>query len=137
MIPLDFGVIVAKANEDWVERVREATNTFKKVLCKTKAQHVTLEFQVLYRDSISLAAGFKGDLFKLSCLTGALTAVSWEATGRTPTLLKPAEWKGQLPKDIVEARIVKHYSKQGVVWPGIPNHAMDAVGMGFAVRGLL
>lgn len=136
--PVSWGVIVAKGNsKEWVERVRGIGAQFKQVIQNAKAAHVILEWQELFRSGVSMASATKGDLFKLSVLTGALTAISWEYTGRTPELKKPMEWKGQLPKEIVEKRVIQHYQNRGLPAPAIPNHAMDAVGMGFARRGLL
>ena len=138
LTPTHFGVLVAKGNgAEWMERVRGIATQFSQILKRHKPGQVILEFQELYPGATSMTSGFRGDLFKLSLATGAMCCVSWEYTGQTPILKRPREWKGQLPKDIVELRVKKHYEKAGLAFPHIPNHAMDAVGMGFAQRGLL
>lgn len=73
----------------------------------------------------------KGDLVKLAQLIGAYKATSY-LEGVSFNLVSVMEWKGQLPKKVVNDRILK-------VWPecACTNHDFDAVGIGLWKMGLI
>jgi len=92
---------------------------------------VVFEFQELWSgSSTSMAAGSKGDLFKLTFLTGRLAQVAYDA-GAEVVLVKPGEWKGQLSKKAVDRRIDR------ALGLAFGNHVSDAVGMGLAMQRVL
>ena len=72
-----------------------------------------------------------GDLVKLSLLTGSLLNVA-RVAGFTPSLVKPSEWKGQLPKVIAHDRIARILKKD---LNGMSEHARDAIGIGLFALG--
>lgn len=97
----------------------------------TGSKTVVIEMPRLFAgDAKSMASAKKGDLFKLSYLVGALALQAKQITGNVAVLVEPAEWKGQLPKDVMLRRMVR-------VWPalGVTSHVADACGIGLAAQG--
>lgn len=69
-----------------------------------------------------------GDLQKLTLLVGILAATAARALANVQ-LVTPSQWKGQLPKDVVQRRLETHYgSKLNKL--NIQTHAWDALGIG-------
>ena len=100
-------------------------------LAQLKTRHVVIEFPELWSGSaISHAAGIKGDLFKLTFLVGRYAEVC-ERTGATCTLVTPMEWKGQMPKEVIDKRILLAINRK------FPDHVSDAVGIGLAIQDKL
>jgi hypothetical protein len=50
-------------------------------------------------------------------------------------LVKPSEWKGQLPKSVVERRLRVTLGNSVCRDLGIESHAWDAIGIGLWARG--
>ncbi len=97
---------------------------------------IVMEFQDLWTNSdTSMAAGKKGDIFKLSFLTGGFIRTYVKEAERQYAraglwyLTLPGDWKGQLSKVAVDRRIKRLIGKT------YPNHVSDAVGMGLAYQG--
>ena len=72
----------------------------------------------------------KGDMQKVTVLTGWL-AHAFHARNSTVVLVPPSEWKGQLPKDVVQYRVEKRMGKALVKQLGPKSHAWDALGIGY------
>lgn len=74
-----------------------------------------------------------GDLGKLTFLTGMICGKILNYD-QSLTLVRPFEWKGQLPKDVCERRI---RSILGEDFPKnkLSNHAVDAIGIGLWAQG--
>jgi hypothetical protein len=88
--------------------------------------HVAIEMPA-YQEGATRQMGWKtGDLQKLTLLVGYLCADDWGAV----TLVTPREWKGQLPKAVVEQRIVRTLGADRCAALGVKTHAWDAVGIG-------
>jgi Holliday junction resolvasome RuvABC endonuclease subunit len=86
-----------------------------------------IESQQVYRGSAqSMASATSGDLIELAQLTGAIWWL-FAQTGTATHIFTPQQWKGQLPKNVVEMRVAKHFPDTY-----FPNHALDAVGMGIS-----
>jgi len=120
------------AKESWEAQVCTITSACCGAWVAAGAQTVVIEFPRLFTgNSVSMASAKKGDLFKLTYLVGALGFAAKQITGNLAVLVEPQEWKGQLPKDVMAARMAK-------VWPDlhiISSHAADACGMGLAAQG--
>ena len=71
-------------------------------------------------------------IYKLSTLVGMITYVSRECHIK---LVTPTMWKGQLPKSIVESRIIKILGKENCTQ--FKADIWDAVGIGLWSKGLL
>ena len=114
---------------DWKVKCLAVMEEFASALTAIDPYYVVLEFQEIWGDAVSQAAAKKGDLQKLTYLTGAM---GWEVHNRCPYFpisVKPTTWKGQLPKKAVDARIKKYLGKS------YKNHISDAVGMGLWAQG--
>lgn len=93
------------------------------------------------------ASASSGDLIKLTLLTGGLMAVAVDQ-GIETDLVPITAWKGQLPKDIVERRLIRYVESLGIHEENEPDwysefitgsfrdHVYDAFGIGLYVKGL-
>jgi Holliday junction resolvasome RuvABC endonuclease subunit len=73
-----------------------------------------------------------GAVYKLAFLVGYLAREFLPGTVHTVTV---AEWKGQLPKDVVQRRIERDLGKRTCEKLNIKSHAWDAVGIGLWAVG--
>lgn len=98
-----------------------------------KGLMVHIEFPSLWTTSSkSRTSAEKGDLFKLAYLCGCLAnAVEQIPSFKKLRLMSPSQWKGQLPKRVVESRVVKAFP----YLPKLRDHEVDAIGMGLAFVG--
>lgn len=128
--PCETTAIVSR-RKGWRAKVDGIVSEFKNALCGDVPDCIVFEFQELWSgSSTSMAAGSKGDLFKLTFLTGRLAQVAYDA-GCEVVLVKPGEWKGQLSKKAVDRRIDRAFGL------AFGNHVSDAVGMGLAMQRVL
>lgn len=133
-LPSAWGVIHSPGSKEFLAaRCVSVEKKFRMVCEVHRIQMCIFESQGLWASAASMASGFKGDLTKLTFLTGWLSGVAYSMQGQYPHLLEPSMWKGQLPKEIVIKRIDRAFGKK----VEIPDHAADAVGIGLAVKGLL
>lgn len=96
-------------------------------------------------NAVSHAAAAKGDTFGLAYLAGRLAgeASRRSTLGGLPHLwtVSPQEWKGQLPKAVVNLRIDRAWARVNSTGSKVAedfgDHVSDAVGMGLAVGGWL
>jgi hypothetical protein len=141
----------------WECSVRDITGEFQGLLAAVREEYnvrgkvdVVFELPELWGGSAkSLTAATNGhdgepaSLFKQTYLVGALAQVAQSVSGNLPILISPQEWKGQLPKDAVEARIMSVLELQDIYWHDgkkrkkLRDHECDAVGMGLAAQGAL
>ena len=138
--PTHCGVVRPKAKEQ-ADDMNLAERSF--LICERFAGEalalcapftVYLELPEVYGASAkSHASAVKGDLIKLTFLTGALALSIVEDEVCDIKLLKPSEWKGQLNKEAVQMRIKRALGNL----ENFPNHTADAVGMGLSVIGVL
>jgi len=93
---------------------------------------VVMEFPELWSSSgVSQGSAAKGDLFKLTYLIGGFGRIVSKRTGSSLILISPADWKGQLPKKVIDARIKLSLGEK------YKNHESDAVGIGLCLQGAL
>jgi hypothetical protein len=119
---------------DWQHQSHMLAGWLEECLWNSKnvrAPSVVIEFPRTFGSAKSYAATVDGSLSKLVYLIGLYSAVVWKVTWRQSILLDPCEWKGQLPKKVVDGRI------ESAGWGTYHNHVSDAVGMGLAAIGRL
>jgi len=117
---------------DWRERQFRLALWFAESLSIWQPNEVVIEYPEQFQSAKSHACVERGDLGKLYALCGMYMLVSYEqTTGVLPRLVSPNEWKGQLPKRVVDQRIRRTWGQT------YPDHVSDAVGMGLAAQGLL
>lgn len=125
--PASSGSFKPKSGGYW-EKSAESIWTWYDTLVKTvRPKHIIIETPEAWLTSKKgLASVQRGDIFKTTYLIGGMGCLS----KRTPLLVLPREWKGQLPKTVVKQRIKKKFKLT------ITNeHEMDAIGMGLAAQG--
>lgn len=74
-----------------------------------------------------------GAIYKLTFLVGYLSRAVFPCTVHTVTV---GEWKGQLPKQLVQERIERTLGKKVCRELDIKTHAFDAVGIGLYANGI-
>ena len=78
-----------------------------------------------------MSAAASGDLFRLTYQVGVLADALDRVFERLPILLSPHEWKGQLDKKALAARIWRALETK------YRDHEADAVGIGLHIQGRL
>ncbi len=97
----------------------------------TDPEHFISEVPQVYRAGSS--KGDPDDLIQLAGVVGVFSAI-FSAT--TYWGVKPREWKGQVPKDVHHARLVKTLSEaelkmvEAAAPPSLRHNVLDAVGLG-------
>lgn len=129
---IDSGVVRFDKNafKDWTCKCFAIASAIDLLMMYVKS--TVIEFPELWTSAKSMASANRGDLFKLAFLVGAI-AEKINHTGYPVALISPADWKGQLPKDIVIKRILKEIPEMKKV----RDHEADAIGMGLAEAGKL
>lgn len=80
------------------------------------------------------AAREKGSIAKLCFVCGLLYSMTSEV--EEYKLVKPHEWKGQLPKNVVANRLREDYLPYGIDMEELNENVMDAIGIGhFYIHG--
>jgi len=131
-MPSETGVLRAKG-ETWVESTFILRDKLKEIVERLGAGHMVIELPVLWQGSaLSVAASARGDLAKLSYLSGMLGS-SGAGIGCKVLTMEPNRWKGQLPKAAVIKRIMMLWKNA----PKVRDHEADAIAMGFSAQGAL
>ena len=95
---------------------------------------IAVEWPQVYRSA--KLRGDPNDLLPLSAVAGALAALFPDAQ---VSATRPAEWKGQMPKDICHARVIAQLGdteRRRIAPAGALTHnVLDAVGIGLYARG--
>jgi len=121
--PMDSGIWRQKADIDWKKAVEGQWFEFRLFLNYRLIDLVVFETPSVWQSAKSHASAVKGDLFKMSHMLGGFhyMCAMWEIDIK---LITPRDWKGQLPKRVVEARLMKQYGVK------FRDHECDAVGIG-------
>ena len=97
----------------------------------TRVEHFISEVPQVYR--VGASKGDPDDLIQLAGVVGVFSALF---TATTYTGVKPREWKGQVPKDVHHARLVKTLTPEELAMveaaapPSLRHNVLDAVGIG-------
>ena len=131
--------IITPTLPTWQGRVAEVVNALHDFLNEPREygfDYCLLEFPELWSGSARSHASTANDsTFKLAFLCGALWDVLRGDHGsmvrRPIELVRPSDWKGQMPKAVTQALVRREL---GVEYP---SHAGDAVAMGLSAMGQL
>ena len=95
-----------------------------------RVEHVIIELPE-FQAGAGRQMGWKtGDLQKLTMLVGVLAEHAVSQLDAHVMLATPSEWKGQLPKDVVQRRLTSHFGLALMRDLEIQTHAWDALGIG-------
>jgi len=136
MAHFNFGVERGNHKDTWQRQAHNIAHNMYELMGKVYVEHLIIEYPSLWSGSAVSHAAVSGDesnLSKMHYLIGGICALCWNPTLPDPILITPQEWKGQLPKSVVIQRILRCLP----AGTQIPDHAADAVGMGFALQGML
>jgi len=125
--PLNTGVIFPPRSLNWQDKVEFVAKQFEKYP-KIPTIKVYIEYPAFHESFGGEVVARSGALVKLTYLVGFISS-------RFPkVLLVPVRnWKGQLPKTVVEERIRKLLGP--VVCSSFKTHIWDAVGIGLYAKG--
>ncbi len=145
MLSVDPGIHTGYAL--WYKQKLEKVGTlnFKGILWEDKAYSVLKQFDFLLRttatDVTEVVIEFpgymhgtgghmvatSGDLVKLAVMTGMLMSCA-KLYGARVVAVPVNQWKGQLPKDVCKARVLRKMPGMGM--EKLSDHAWDAIGIG-------
>ena len=115
----------------WLDRAFSCGERVGIFISRCNATHIIVEDQAVWTSAVGAASAGRGDVIRLAQLAGLILAHARIYGSLRTYLLPPREWKGQLPKAAVAARIRRALGR------AYPDHAADAVGMGLYLQGKL
>jgi hypothetical protein len=92
---------------------------------------VVCEFPEFQGGAVRQMGWRKGDLQKLTFLVGAIAGTMAEV--QIFQTVRPSEWKGQLPKDVVIRRILAQFGETWGTDTGAEKDTWDAIGIGLYI----
>ena len=96
--------------------------------CGYNIKNVYVEYPAFFQSVGGEMVARRGDLVKLTWFVGLVCGVFYPIKVNLITVM---EWKGQLPKEVVERRIKKAHPE----YVGYKDHCIDAIGIGLYVKG--
>lgn len=131
--PLDVGLLTQPSSSGtFPERARRMASRLLQVVSERRPQAVVIECPVFYAsDAGGEMVASSGDLGKLYMVVGAI--VGSLPASIDPLLLKVPEWKGQLPKHIINRRIEAALGPESCA--RFYKDIWDAVGLGLFLGG--
>lgn len=135
MILLDAGIFSSR-NKGWLEKAEDIASQLKVYMVGKKVTQAHIELPSFFQSSGGETVARRGDLVKLTLMAGLIHG-TFKVLGCRVKYVSIANWKGQLPKNVVEKRVRKRVEED--TWNGldIKSHAIDAVGIGLYVKGEL
>lgn len=132
--PLRAGVIRSPSaikNEAWWVRSQAIVEALAR-LWGRQLPVVVCEFPQHMLGVKATAAQKDSDIYKLAHMTGMIQAL----VGSDRFVpVRPIDWKGQLPKSVVQLRVTKQLGAARCRQLNIKSHAWDAVGIGLWFLG--
>ena len=128
---VDGGNIYASssiAGDDWVKKAIDIEFSIRKLILKHRVTYGAMEFPRYFSSAGGEMVAKTGDLLKLTFLCGVLYN-----DFDTAILVPVNQWKGQLPKTVVEHRIRNILGFK--VCEKFKSHTFDAIGIGLYLAG--
>lgn len=124
--------IMPRRYSNWTGKASSVTEQFNKLLAEVKPVEVYCEWPAYFDDAKGRMAAKEEGLTKLTFCVGNFSAIC-QLRG-IPFILVPVRvWKGQLPKEIIEKRIIERIPEVLELNPR--THMWDSIGIGLFVKG--
>ncbi len=120
--------------DKWIHRAQIVNCRIRILIERFMPTHVYCEFPAFFQSSGGQKTAKSGALVKLVFTVGA-TAETCRTLGIQFIPVPVNQWKGQLPKEVVEERVMKRL--KGVPFAPFDDHCIDSVGIGLYVKGFL
>lgn len=122
---MDYGNLYGKS-KDWKSKTIDISRSLSQIVKDFNVEQAYIEKPRKFNGVFGSMVADKGDLVKLSMFVGYLDGY----LNIPMEFVEIIDWKGTLPKDIVEKRVRK-------IFPEIKakSHCIDAVGIGLYLRG--
>lgn len=127
-----------KGAETLIEKCNSISDQVTNIVRRTPAHRGGAEFYIEMPQMMTNVKGIAaqgGAVYKLTFLVGYLAAMVWPYARHVEEVPIHA-WKGQLPKDVVQRRIIKTLGVDTCQELNIRTHAWDAVGIGLWATGV-
>jgi hypothetical protein len=118
---------------DWEERAYSLTMQVEELVKDHKVHTVYCEYPQHFESLTGRTAEAGGDIIKLAVLVGMFKGMCQFGNWLDFRLITPNDWKGQLPKPIVEARVCLRLPTLDK--SKIKSHTWDAIGIGLYAKG--
>lgn len=132
ILPRAFGILNRPPPKlDWTDRAEWLAFCLEETIAEYPAPKVYIEYPAYFASVGGEMVAKRGDLCKLTYLVGMLAGRG--CLYANSILLPVNQWKGQLPKKVVENRVKKVLGNE---FNGkYPSHVYDSIGMGFYLKG--
>lgn len=135
--PAVVGIVRDTARDDLLSvRCHELCDKLWTAIPSRRFRSIVIELPQHMASAAGIAAQ-AGAVYKLAFLVGAMSLFFTISTYGTVYVVNPADWKGQLPKNIVQQRIQARLGMRVCQRLNIRSHAWDAVGIGLWAVGRL
>jgi hypothetical protein len=133
--PVAAGIVETLPGAPWEARtekvVKHLSKAYELLIVHTGYPHpmVICEMMEFYQTASGSAPWVTGDLQRILVLAGWFCGQVGVPASRV-VFVRPSEWKGQLPKKVVTARVTKLLGKETCDRLRLTSHAWDAAGIG-------
>lgn len=116
----------------WTARVKSSGRGPEAWTAMVEAVKISPDISVLVCEQMQVYNERRQNADDLLELTGVLGALAWRFKGAKKFGYKPAEWKGQLPKRVMKARLEDRLTSEELdrVAKKCTHDAWDAIGIG-------
>jgi hypothetical protein len=129
--PIATANVYPKKADRWDARAWSTIEKIQTAMSPYHVVHAYLEQPGYFADAAGVMAAKTGSLEKLLYFFGSVTYMLHRA-GISQTYYSVREWKGQLPKDVVERKILRLLPAISTM--NIKSHSMCAVGIGLHAK---
>ena len=135
-IPIETGLVKPRVkSKDWMTRLDSSIDQWWGLVNDhPEWRHMLIEWPKFMESGGGQTVARTDALVKLAVCAGRIVEV-FKASAIEVTPVPVADWKGQLPKEVINKRIVKRLGPEPC--EDFQTHAWDAVGIGLWGKGFL
>ncbi len=122
---------------EWWDRAEAMAGEVMNIVHDFDVTEIVCEFMEMHQSARAQMMWKAGDFQRTLFFIGTIHGMAIENQVRKFRYTPPSEWKGQLPKSVVEHRIRRIVGDKQCTKLGIETHAWDAVGIGLWHRGFM